>query len=360
MTPLLKSSLLYLISISLLTLVSCNVLYPGKKPAEDKQPNYYDSTVYPFITPYFNNNLGNTTAQPTNCTTCELMKVVPAHTIPFGDMWNFDHEKQEVDTMHPTPSFLIALPHFFIDSTEITYGDVRIWAGADTVLFDEFIQWENSENDPTRGHTMPYRGTFYTMAFIANARSSFHGLDSVYTYQMVLNEYGRIEELKNFTISNNYGFRLPSYAQWHSACRAGKTVIYPWGNNLAQWNDYAHLEDETREGSLDEWLSPVALLTPNPLGLYDMLGNAAEWVEDAGNSIHYRELAGFNSGSINDTVTLNNPKVNVVSEEYAHHNIHGFTGKDAMDKLGYGGCSYENSRPRTFYRFGARFILELP
>jgi formylglycine-generating enzyme required for sulfatase activity len=81
------------------------------------------------------------------------------------------------------------------------------------------------------------------------------------------------------------GYRLPTEAEWERAARAGTTSATYNGTF-----DDEHLECEEPNAVLDSigWFCgnggatphAVALLRPNPWGLYDMLGNAEEWCDE--------------------------------------------------------------------------------
>lgn len=82
-------------------------------------------------------------------------------------------------------------------------------------------------------------------------------------------------------------YRLPCEAEWEYACRAGSTTAFSFGDDPAQLSDYAWYFDNN-----GDTIHKVGLKKPNAWGLYDMHGNAAEWVLDQLHDDWYQKFAG--------------------------------------------------------------------
>lgn len=71
------------------------------------------------------------------------------------------------------------------------------------------------------------------------------------------------------------GARVPLEAEWEYAARAGSTTHHYWGDEID--DRYLWYFNNT-----DERPMPVGRKLPNAWGLFDMEGNAMEWVRDGG------------------------------------------------------------------------------
>lgn len=116
-------------------------------------------------------------------------------------------------------------------------------------------------------------------------------------------------------ISDDMRFRLPTEAQWEFAAKGGnqsKGYLYAGGNDI---NEVAvTLENSGSSSPID-----VKTKLPNELGLYDMSGNAYEWVDDYGGSYSADEQV--------------NPQNTTVSRQYVKRggsNYHNFSSESYL------------------------------
>ena len=80
-------------------------------------------------------------------------------------------------------------------------------------------------------------------------------------------------EVKKYTEPSNGECRLPTEAEWEYAAGGKVSARYYWGNLMD--GTYAWFEDNSQGAT-----HPVGQKQPNQFGLYDMMGNVWEWVED--------------------------------------------------------------------------------
>jgi formylglycine-generating enzyme required for sulfatase activity len=72
-------------------------------------------------------------------------------------------------------------------------------------------------------------------------------------------------------------YRLLTEAEWEYAARAGTMTAFYWGDEIGKNNANCDGCGSQRDNLQ---ISPVGSFKPNAFGLYDMLGNVWEWVED--------------------------------------------------------------------------------
>jgi formylglycine-generating enzyme required for sulfatase activity len=110
-----------------------------------------------------------------------------------------------------------------------------------------------------------------------NQRSKAEGLEPCYNEDNATCDF------------NKNGYRLPTEAEWEFACRAGlegesPVVSNPAGLRRCAW----FIENSAGKPHA------VGEKTPNAWGLYDMIGNVAEWCNDIYAKQYYRTAPGEN------------------------------------------------------------------
>ncbi len=91
----------------------------------------------------------------------------------------------------------------------------------------------------------------------------------------------------------NTGYRLPTEAEWAWVSRyasMNKVLRFPWGDTMPPTKGAGNFADESARNLVNYYLqgyhdnfrgtSPLGSFTANAIGLYDLDGNAAEWIHD--------------------------------------------------------------------------------
>jgi len=81
---------------------------------------------------------------------------------------------------------------------------------------------------------------------------------------------------KWLTEQTNHKYRLPSEREWEYAASAGIEARYWWGQNIGQNQANCGICGSKWDGLQT---SPVGSFSPNPLDLYDTIGNVMEWTD---------------------------------------------------------------------------------
>ena len=185
-----------------------------------------------------------------------VLVLIPGGRFTMGS----DHAADPLAWRNEGPSNDVALDPYFISKYEMTRG-----------------QWRRLTSTEPDLMTPPRAPTELELE-----RRSNEPVDQVYWQQC-------------HDVLERIGLELPTEAQWEFAARGGTRTRWSTGDDPRSVRGYANLRDrsavraEVRPVPLDyeRWLddgyaglAPVGSFRPNAFGLYDTIGNAAEWTRD--------------------------------------------------------------------------------
>ena len=217
------------------------------------------------------------------------------------------------------PQHSVKVANFELGYTEVSVAQFRKFVDATGYL-------SNAESPTQPGCQVPAKGGRWVLQPTANWRAPGHAQSD--SHPVVCVSWNDVQAYLQWLNNPAERFRLPSEAEWEFAARAGTTTPRPWSdtagffartwNTVKPWSadrasracKYANVADQSLREQLD-WqgafdcsdgyplLVPVSYFARNNFGLYDMMGNAAEWTQDCWNPNHAgapRDARARNSG----------------------------------------------------------------
>jgi formylglycine-generating enzyme required for sulfatase activity len=161
--------------------------------------------------------------------------------VPDENKWTEEEFKycREMAERDSKPGFWVSLDQpYFIGKHEVTQGEWQKVMGFNPSVF-------NAEK--------------------LGLSTDLHPVENV-TWEMVQDFLKKLN-----TMDSIYSYRLPTEFEWEYAARAGNDNLLSWSETGKQ----AWIQ-QTDKGTT----KPVGTKNENPWGIYDMLGNVWEWVED--------------------------------------------------------------------------------
>ncbi len=188
------------------------------------------------------------------------MVPVPAGTFKLGS------PEDEADRNEDEgPQIEVNVDPMWVAKTEVTWAEYQEYMK----LYSIFKEFEASGTRPVSEDNKVDAITAPTELY-----------DPSFTYEygedleqpaVTMTIYAAQQYTKWLSLITGQQYRLPTEAEWEYAARGGTTTAYSWGNDVDQIDDHAAYFDNSDEGP-----AQVGNKKPNPFGLHDIHGNAAE------------------------------------------------------------------------------------
>jgi sulfatase modifying factor 1 len=181
------------------------------------------------------------------------------------------------------PQFEVEVEPCWMGKFEITWAEYREFMK----LTDVFKSFEGVQ-PPRRAVTKDNQADAVT------APSNLY--DPTFTFRngqkprlpaVTMSQYAAKQYTKWLSLLSGDFYRLPTEAEWEHAARADQKTAYFFGDDPAQLGKYAWYFDNSTETTHE-----VGQKQPSPWGLYDIYGNASEWVLDQHLPEGYKKFAG--------------------------------------------------------------------
>jgi formylglycine-generating enzyme required for sulfatase activity len=199
----------------------------------------------------------------------ETISMVP---VPGGE-FSMGSEAGEPDE---APEHTVQVGGFWMGTYEITWDQYQLFA-------DRNI---DSARDPDRAGDVTIEVDAVAAATTPYVDMS-HGMGRKGFPVVNITEYAALMFCKWLSAKTGRFYRLQTEAEWEYAGRGGRGSAYYFGDDTTHLSEYAWYK-----GNSPKKYQQVGQKKPNAYGLYDMLGNVAEWTMDQYDPDAYSRMAG--------------------------------------------------------------------
>ncbi len=181
------------------------------------------------------------------------------------------------------PQFEVEVEPFWMGKFEITWAEYREFMK----LTDVFKSFEGVQ-PPRRAVTKDNQADAVTSpSNLYDPTFTFRNGQKPRLPAVTMSQYAAKQYTKWLSLLSGDFYRLPTEAEWEHAARADQKTAYFFGDDPGQLGKYAWYFDNSTETTHE-----VGQKQPSPWGLYDIYGNASEWVLDQYLPEGYKKFGG--------------------------------------------------------------------
>ncbi|MEZ6129638.1 MAG: formylglycine-generating enzyme family protein [Planctomycetaceae bacterium] len=186
--------------------------------------------------------------------------------IPGGTFLMGSPDEEAERNADEGPVHKVQIDPFWMGKYEVTWNQYDVWGENIDIARRKIFGSKGTPRDPIADAVTRPTPPYTDMSF---------GMGKGNNPAISMTQHAARTYCKWLSAKTGHYYRLPTEAEWEYACRAGTTTAYSFGDDPALLNDYAWYADNS-----DEAYHEVGKKKPNPWGLYDIHGNAAEWTLD--------------------------------------------------------------------------------
>jgi formylglycine-generating enzyme required for sulfatase activity len=212
------------------------------------------------------------------------MVPIPGGTFTMGSP---DSEKGRSDTGDEGPQHEVKIEPFFMEEHEVTWAEYNLF-------LDNYNRLSSKPPVPIPTDKLADAVTYPTPMYDVEAAPKLErmGGRGPKFPAVIMSQFAARQYTKWLSRKTNRFYRLPSEAEWEYAARANTKTAYFFGDDPSKLGDYAWFNKNANESDGDTGYHEIMKKKPNPWGLYDIYGNAAEWCVDQYAADWYKQFAG--------------------------------------------------------------------